>query len=367
MRPTVRLIKLKHLNSAGRFLSGNERLYYRPKGQKGVPLPDLPRDHPNFLAAYVKAAGLSEPPLNSHRAGTIGAGITAFLASDEYAMKSTGTRSHWRRALDTMRKNYGSGLLKHLTQQHIQKDLAKLKPHPANNRLKVWRAVCSWWVETGLLVQNPTERIKRKKVPKSDGFKFWTAEDVEAFRDHWPLHTPERLALELLHWTGARMSDAVRLTEGMIGQDGWLTYKQGKTGSEVHVPFHVAAPSYSEPDGQTKLLAAMDARPTRHAVIIVTHFGTARSIKAASAWFAKAARAAGLEGKSAHGLRKRRANILGQNAASDKQSAAWLGHESLAMVQHYSRGADLRKTIMGTSGEQKSSNFAPIVPKKSEK
>lgn len=367
MRPSVRLIKLKHLNSAGRFPSGNERLYYRPKGQKGVPLPDLPKDHPDFLGAYAAAAGLSAPPMVSHRAGTIGAGITAFLASDEYAMKAAGTRAHWRGALDAMRKNYGSGLLTHLTQQHIQKDLAKLRPHPANNRLKVWRAVCGWWVDMGLLEINPAERIKRRKVPKSDGFKYWTEEDAATFRTYWPLHTAERLAFELLHWTGARMSDAVRLTEGMIGRDGWLTYKQAKTGGDVHVPFRVAAPAYSEPEGQAMLLAAMDARPDRHAVLMVTSFGTARSIKAASAWFAKAARAAGIDGKSAHGLRKRRANILAQNEATDKQSAAWLGHESLAMVQQYSKGADLRKTIMGTGREQKSSNFAAIVPKGVEK
>lgn len=367
MRPSIRLIKLKHLNSAGRFPSGNERLYYRPKGQKGIPLPDHPKDDPRFLAAYAAAAGLPSPPFVSHREGTIGAAITAFLASDEYKMKAVGTRAQWRRALDMMRKNYGSGLLKHLTQQHIQKDLSKLRPHPANTRLKVWRATCGWWVEIALISESPAEKIKRKKVPKSEGFKFWTESDVAKFRTHWPLSSAERMAFELLHWTGARMSDAVRITEGMIGRDGWLTYTQEKTGTDVHVPIRTQAPAYSEPDGQAMLLAAMDARPARHAVLMVTHFGTARSIKAASAWFARAARTAGIDGKSAHGLRKRRANILLENSASTKQTAAWLGHESLAMVQHYGRGADLRKTIMGTGWEQKSSNFALEVPKVAEK
>ena len=266
-----------------------------------------------------------------------------------------------------MRKNYGSGLLKHLTQQHIQKDLAKLRPHPANNRLKVWRAACGWWTENAMLTVNPAEKIKRRKVPRSGGFKFWTESDVATFRAHWSLNSAERLAMELLHWTGARMSDAVRITEGMIGREGWLTYTQEKTGTDVHVPIRVLAPAYSEPHGQAMLLAAMDARPARHAVLMVTHFGAARSIKAASAWFAKATRAAGINEKSAHGLRKRRANIMSENGASTKQTAAWLGHESLAMVQHYSRGADLRKTIMGTGGEQKSSNFVPEVPKEAEK
>lgn len=367
MRRGVRTVKLKHLNRAGCFPSGNERLYYRPKGQKGAAMPDLPQDHPAFLAAYAAAAGLSVAPMPAPRTGTIGAAVAAFLASDEYLMKSAGTRAHWRGALDRIRKDYGHAMLKDLAAKHIQADIAKMKPHPANNRLKVWRAACTWWVDTMLLTGNPAAEVKRRRLPKSRGFKFWTEDDVATFRDHWALETPERLAFELLHWTGARMSDAVRLTEGNIGRDGWLTYSQGKTGADVHIPIRADAPAYSEPSGQVMLLAAMDSRPVRHAVLMVTTFGKARSIKAASAWFAGAARAAGISGKSAHGLRKRRANIMSENGASTKQTAAWLGHESLAMVQHYSRGADLRKTIMGTGGEQKSSNFPPEVPKVAEK
>ena len=363
MRRGIRTVKLKHLNQAGHFPSGNDRLYYRPKGQKGIAMPDLPQDHPAFLAAYVAAAGLSVTPTAAPRTGTIGAAVAAFLASDDYLMKSAGTRAHWRGALDRIRKDYGHALLKDLAAKHIQADIAKMKPHPANNRLKVWRAVCTWWADTLLKTCNPAAEVKRRKLPKSRGFKFWTEDDVAAFRNHWALETPERLAFELLHWTGARMSDAVRLTEGNVGRDGWLTYTQGKTGTDVYIPIWAAAPAYSEPAGQKMLLAAMDSRPARHAVFMVTAFGKARSIKAASAWFAGAARAAGILSKSAHGLRKRRANIMFENGANVKQVAAWLGHESLAMVQHYSRGSDLRKTIMGTGGEQKSSNPPIEVPK----
>lgn len=330
-------------------------------------MPDLPQDHPTFLAAYAAAAGLTSPPMPAPRTGTIGAAIAAFLASDEYLMKSAGTRAHWRGGCDRIRKDYGHALLKDLAAKHIQADIAKMKPHPANNRLKVWRAACTWWADTMLKSGNPAADVKRRKLPKSRGFKFWTEDDVAAFRNHWALDTAERLAFELLHWTGARMSDAVRLTEGNIGRDGWLTYSQGKTDADVHIPIRADAPAYSETEGQAMLLAAMEARAVRHAVFMVTTFGKARSIKAASAWFAKATRAAGIEGKSGHGLRKRRANIMSENGASAKQTAAWLGHESLAMVQHYSRGADLRKTIMGTAGEQKSSNFLSEVPKVAEK
>ena len=363
MRPGVWRVKLKHLSQSGVFSSGNPRLYYRPKGSKGIALPDLPVDHPKFLAAYAKAAGMATTPLPPNQKGTIGAAVVAFLASSEFASKSPATRANWRRAMDRIRLKYGHAPLHDLAARHIVADLSPLKPHPANNRLKVWRAACSWWSSEQMKTNgNPAAEVKRRKVPKSKGFIFWKDEDVTRFRDYWHIGTPERLAFELLHWTGARMCDAVRLTEGHIGTDGWLTYTQAKTETTVNIPFNFA-PEYAESSGLKHLHEAIRARPERHLVFMVTRYGKPRSIKAASAWFAAAARAAGISGKSAHGLRKCRANIMAQNGATTKQLAAWLGHQSLAMVQHYSKGADQRRTIMGTAVEQKSSNFSQEVPK----
>lgn len=367
MRRGIRNIRLKHLNPAGKFPSGNVRFYYRPKGQRGIALPDLPPDHPAFLAAYAAAAGLADSPRPFERTGTIGAGVTAFLVSAEYLCKSQGVKAHWRGALDKIRKNYGHAMLKDLRAVHIQKDLAGMKPHPANNRLKVWRAVCGWWKDQMMISDNPAAEVKRHKVPRSDGFTVWLEEDIEAFRAHWPLDTAERLAFELLHWTGARMSDAVALTEGMIGKDGWLAYSQGKTGGEVVMPFRAPAPDFAEPEGQELLLAAVNARPVRHAVFMVTSYGKPRSVKAASAWFSAAARAAGVKGKSAHGLRKRRAGLMAGNGASTHQIAAWLGHESLKMVEHYTKKADRRRMLSGTGQERESSNFSAKVPNRAKK
>lgn len=358
MRPVLRgnRVRLKHLNASGTWPSGNARWYYRPKGQKAQPLPDLPHDHPAFLAAYAAAAGLSRPPAPTPRTGTIGAGCVAFLASDTYLSKSPATRAIWRRGCDDIRQRYGAAILRDLEERHIRADLARLKPHPYNQRLKVWRAACKWWAEVGLLMTDPSQGIKKKAPPKSTGHEPWTAADVAKFRQRWPIEAPERLAFELLHWTGARMSDAVRLSEGMIDAEGWMTYRQQKTGGEVSIPITAPAPDFAAQDGH--LLAAMDARPQRHAVLMVTAFGTARSIKAASAWFSAAARAAGIAGKSAHGLRKYRAIIMAERGATTHQIAAWTGHESLSEVQHYSSRADKRRILTGTDQERKSSNSA---------
>ncbi|ARO14454.1 Tyrosine recombinase [Ketogulonicigenium robustum] len=166
--------------------------------------------------------------------------------------------------------------------------------------------------------------------------------------------------MELLYWTGARMSDAVRISEGMVGRDGWLTFNQQKTGGEVSIPVMTPAPKFADPTDQALLIDALNARPQRHVVIMVTEHGKPRSIKGASTWFSEAASTAGLVGKTAHGLRKARASSLAENGATTHQIGAWTGHESLAEIDHYSRKAERRRILMGTSDERDSSNFLKI-------
>ena len=53
--------EFKHLNRAGVWPSGNPRWYYRPKGEKGVALPDFPHADARFIEAYDDAAFRSFP------------------------------------------------------------------------------------------------------------------------------------------------------------------------------------------------------------------------------------------------------------------------------------------------------------------
>jgi len=349
-------VKLAHLNKSGVWPSGNPRLYFRPKGQKGLALPDLPVGDPNFLAAYAKAAGLSKPPRAEHRTGTLGAAIGAFSASDHYLSRAQSTRMQWRRILGKIGEKYGHVAFAPLNAQHIRADLAPLDPHPANNRLKVWRALCRWSLDAGLVKSDPTKNVAKKKAAQTDGHIAWSRDDIAMFREFWPIDKPERLALELLFWTGVRISDAVRLSVGMIDSSGWLEFKQQKTGGTVAVPFTAAAPAFSEPD--SCLQDAIQANPQGSLLYIVTRYGSPRTVKGASQWFSAAARKAGISNKTADGLRKLRAMILAENGATTHQIGAWTGHESLTEVQLYARRANKRKIISGTE----SSNSSKPVP-----
>lgn len=231
MRRSLRNVTLKHLSQSGTWHSENPRLYYKPKGQKGIAMPDFPQDHPMFLAAYAKAAGVT--PRAPAIEGSIASAIEAYKRSDDFLIVlRASTRSVRRRMLDDIAERYGSGRVCDLADRHIQKDLDRLSGHAANNRLRAWRGFCAWLKDAKRLSVNPSDGIKRKKVAKSDGHIPWEVEDVVLFREYWPIGTVEGLLFELIHWTDARVSDAIRLGERSVDRDGWLAFKQQKTEGE---------------------------------------------------------------------------------------------------------------------------------------
>lgn len=347
-------VKLKYTMQAGHWPSGNPRLYLRRAG-KLTALPDADPASPAFLAAYAAALGVNRLPEAAHPSGSIASAITAFLASDRYLSSAKGTRALWRRAMDDIRRRYGAGRLADLEARHIRADIARLTPNPATARLKAWRAACAWWAETGLAPRDASEGIRRPKAPASEGHTPWTRDDLAAFRKRWPIDTPERLAMELIYWTGARISDACRMSEAMIDAEGWMTFRQVKTGGTVTIPITAAAPEWAEPDDH--LAKAMAARP-RNLMLMVTAYGKPRTVAGASQWFAAATRTAEIEGKGAHGLRKLRAIVMAENGATTHQIAAWTGHESLSEVARYSRAADRKRIIGGTDADRQSANFS---------
>ena len=363
MRHSLRNVKLKHLSQSGVWPSGNPRLYYRPKGQKGVAMPDLPQDHPKFLAAYAKAAGVvPQAPMVE---GSIASAIAAYKASDVFLIDlKASTRSVRRRMLDDIAARYGFGRVRDLATKHIEKDLDRLSGKPANNRLRAWRGFCAFLKDTKRVVIDPSDGIKRKSVAKSDGHVPWEQQDILKFREHWAIGTVERLAFELIHWTGARVSDAIRMGEGNITPDGWLEFKQVKTGGKVDIPFKRELPDFalSMADDLHMLHRAIAARTDRHLTFITTGRGAARSSKSISQWFAKAARSAGISGKTAHGLRKTRTMATVEAEATTHQIGAWTGHESLKEIEHYARAFNKKKALSGSKGERQSSNSLDKVP-----
>jgi site-specific recombinase XerD len=338
---------LKGLSQSGVWPSGNPRFYLRKSGQKAIAMPDLPKSDPRFLAAWLAATGPQAPTDRKPLTGTIGALCVAYMASAAYQNLAHGTRGYMRLHIEAIRKTWGTAQASTLEAKHIRADLAKMQPHPANTRLKAWKAMCKWaFNEAALLDANPAAAVAKRVTPRSDGFTPWDRADVAAFRAYWPHHTQQRMAFEVMHRTGAAIGDACEIGPAMV-RDGWLHYRRGKTESPAVCPMTAeVSPSWFEHDDNLALCVA--AQP-RHAIWIVTQRGASKSHQSASQWFARACRAAGLaKGKTAHGIRKHRAQVFMENGATDDQRMAILGHETKAEARRYSAGASLVKTVSGT-------------------
>ena len=326
-------------------------------------MPDLPLEHQGFLDAYAAASGHEATSKPQPRPGSIALAVPRYLKSEYFQDLAPGTRSSRRGLLDEIRRNHGTGFVRDLKSKHVEAALRKFCGHARNNRLKVWRGFGKWLADTHK-IDDPAEEVKKSPVPKSKGRPPWTNNEIKAFRSYWQIGTAERLAFEIIYFTGARISDAFRLGQGNIDQEGWIVFNQQKTGGEVSIPFNRALPDFASgmQDDLEFLGAALDARSDKHITWITTAFGTSRSVKAAGQWFAAKARAAGIQGRTAHGLRKSRSIALAEAGGTSVQIGAWTGHESLSEIERYIRGLNKRKVLSGTETEQKVPTSATKVP-----
>lgn len=352
MRRKIRssTVSLRHVQIVRK--GGKVYLYARPPRGQRVRLPDLPMDHPEFLAAY--AAAMKTRPAPARAApGTIAAMVEGFRRSRAWL---DGYSENYRRALakhfEAIIAQSEDARAAHLRTAHIRADLEPLPPHVAAQRLKAWRLVCAYGVATEQLAENASDGVKRKRVAKSDGHLPWTREHLEAYREWWPLDSPQRLCMEVLFWTGARIADSVMIGEGMVGRDGVLCFRQGKTGNEAFVPWTCPLPAYAialAPD-RDQLHAALAARRRRHMTFLATAWGKSRSHKAVGNYISDAAAAAGFD-RSAHGLRKSRAIELAEGGATPHEIAAWTGHATLSEVQRYTEKMNRRNAVRGAESE----------------
>jgi integrase len=148
-------------------------------------------------------------------------------------------------------------------------------------------------------------RAEYKRRP----FPTWTDDDLAAFEQHWPSGTRARLAYALLLYTGQRRSDVIRMGWQHV-KDGRLAVVQQKTGARVLIPIHPA------------LSAELHAIPTAQMTFLMTATGAGfASGTAFYNWFTDCARAAGIEGKSPHGMRKACARRLIEAGCTPHQAA----------------------------------------------
>jgi integrase/recombinase XerD len=351
-------VALRHLQSIPKKGGGFYR-YARPPGKKRVTLPDLPLDHPEFLAAYLKAVGEAETPRRKVRDGALSLIIDSFLISEEFLALSADYARVIRREVLEIQAQAQDGddeaLIADLRKTDIEDDLCALHGHKAVARLKAWRILLKYAKGKGHIREDLSSNVKRPATPESDGHPPWTEDEIELYRAQWPIGTIERAAMELVYWSAARRGDAVRIGPGNLGRDGVLSFKQAKLNfrHEAYVPWTCTLPKYAENylSDRDLMHAALESLPQRHMTFLATRAGRARSKRGLGNLLAAAARKAGFR-KSAHGLRKSRCIALAEGGATQHQGMAWSGHLSSQEWQFYIEQANRRKAVRGEERER---------------
>src|SRR5271166_4940282 len=93
--------------------------------------------------------------------------------------------------------------------------------------------------------------------------------------------------------------------------------------------------------------ASIEAGPTGDLAFIVTRRGTPWRKDSRGAEFVAAAKAAGVFGKSAHGIRKAAATRAAENGATERELEAIFGWKGGRMATHYTRSADRTRLAAG--------------------
>ncbi|MBX9740968.1 MAG: tyrosine-type recombinase/integrase [Beijerinckiaceae bacterium] len=294
-----------------------------------------PYNSPEFWREY--RAALEGSPVQSAapkiKPQTLAWAIERYRASSAWAGLAVATRRQRENIYRAVIQAAGAAPLTDLHRDAIMagRERRAATPHSANNFLKAMRGFFGWAAGDGKLVSvDPTKGVSLLKGANDDtGFHTWTEEEVERFEARWPVGTRERLALDILLYTGLRRGDAVRVGRQHV-REGVITIRAEKTREQLVLP--ILAP----------LAASIAATKTGTLTYLATERGTPFVKESFGTWFRKACTAAKCPG-SAHGLRKAGATRAANNSASDRELMALFGWSTAKMATHYTRSADQQR------------------------
>lgn len=253
-------------------------------------------------------------PARGPAVGTLSWLIARYLTTAEWSDLAPATRKQRHAVYRTVEETAGNEPVKAIDRRAILagRDRRRDRPHAANNFLKAMRGLFGWALAADYVKADPTLGVKLLSGSNDDeGFHAWTEEELARFEAHWPLGTRQRLAFDLLLYTGLRRGDAVRLGRPHV-RGGDFTIRTEKTGMVVVAPILPA------------LAASIAAAPTGELTFIATERGRPFTKESFGTWFGKACRAAGCPG-SAHGLRKAGARRAAEDGATEAQLNALFG------------------------------------------
>lgn len=302
---------------------GKSRYYYRRKGFPQTPLPGLPWS-PAFMEAYEAAANAAKPEIGAGKvlARSVGALTISWLQTAEVRDVKPITRKAILRLVDWLQEHHGHRLVADMQRPHVDKLLAKWSDRPSdhNRMLSVLRRLLTHAVVLGWIKTNPVVGFKKRKLAGT--YATWTEEQIAAFETRWAIGTTERLAFDLLLWTGQRSTDVRAMGRQHI-EDGRIVVRQSKTGSRIDIPIAPALRTSLALVAADQVLFLLDGNGKPFTASTFSHFMTAST------------KAAGIDGVTPHGLRKAACRRLAEEGCSASEIMSISGHKSLREVERY--------------------------------
>lgn len=310
---------------------GRVRRYVRRPGSRAIALPGLPGSA-EFMDAYQDAiTGIGTKPPSRHKPGTLVALAAEFFASAEFRNLKSSSQTTYRQALDPILIRDGHRLVRDLPPDKARKIIQEIgikRPGMANLTRSVMRRLMKFAMGLGWRGDDPFAVVPRYKLGTHH---TWTEDELATYEAHWPLGTRERLAYDLMLWTGQRVGDVARMRRSDIS-GGAIHLVQDKTGSELYVAIHPA------------LARSMKAGPNNGLHLIGDAHGRRIRARTLSDLVCRAAGLAGLPAKCLpHGLRKAALRRLAEHGSTAKQMQAVSGHRTLGEIERYTRQADQRR------------------------
>jgi integrase len=269
-----------------------------------------------FWEEYRAAIDGTARPAGKAKAGTFRWLVERYKISSAYRDLKGSTRTARDNILKGIVDKVGDQPIAAINRASIEasRDARRDRPEAANSMVKTLRVLFGWGMEDEVarayVKANPAAQVAMI-ASRSEGFHTWNDEEVATYEAKWPLGTRERLALDVLLYTGLRRGDAVQLGRQHV-RNGIFSIKTEKTGEWVVAPV-------LEP-----LQRSIDATKTGDLVYLVTSRGEPWSKESFTNWFRKCCKLAGVPG-SAHGLRKAGASRAAENGATEAQLNALFG------------------------------------------
>jgi integrase len=307
---------------------GKVRHYLRRRGKPNVPLPGLPGS-PEFMTAYESAIAddTHGPPAVRHKEGTIAYLVERFYRSSSFTNRAASTQNSYRLILDKFARQDGHRLVRDMPKAvaaSIIEEIGATRPGMANLTAATLKRLFTYAVKLDMRSDNPFIGIEVYEVGEH---RAWTDSEIATYEAKWPIGTRERLAFDLLLYTGQRVGDVAAMRREDI-LSGTIQVRQEKTGTPLLIPVH------------PPLLRSLQARvPDGPAPL--NSYGRPMTKRSIAALVARATRAAGLSREcKTHGLRKAALTRLADRRATTHEIRAVSGHKSLREVERYTVAAD---------------------------